>query len=106
MAWGRFCFVAWCFAAALWSLTGPENAWPFTLVGGVAPAQASVTYLGVDTETSGNWIGHYGSEGYIIPNSSTNLPNYAQLRVIADIANNTCSDSRCLESADGSSRTW
>ena len=28
---GRFCFVAWCFAAALWLLTGPENAWPLIL---------------------------------------------------------------------------
>jgi uncharacterized protein (TIGR03790 family) len=34
---GRFCFVAWCFAAALRLLTGPENAWPLILVGGVAP---------------------------------------------------------------------
>ncbi len=104
---GRFCFVAWCFAATLWLLTGPENAWPLTLVGDVAPgSQASATYLGVDTTTSGNWIGQYGSEGYIIPNSSTDLPNYVQLRVTADIANNTCSDSRCLETADRLSRTW
>jgi len=64
---GRFCFVAWCFAAALWLLTGP-----LTLADVVAPgSQASATYLGVDTTTSGDWIGHYGSEGYIIPNSST-----------------------------------
>jgi hypothetical protein len=62
--------------------------------------------LGVDTTTSGNWIGQYGSEGYIIPNSSTNLPNYVQMRVTADIANNPCSDSRCLETADRLSRTW
>ena len=105
---GRFCFVAWCFAATLWLLmTGPENAWPLTLVGDVAPgSQASATYLGVDTTTSGNWIGQYGSEGYIIPNSSTDLPNYVQLRVTADIANNTCSDSRCLETEDRLSRTW
>jgi|SRR5271163_173428 len=107
MECGRFCFVAWCFAAALWLLTEPESAWPFTLVGGVAPrSQASATYLGVDATTSGNWIGHYRSDGYIIPNSSTNLPNFVQLRFTADIANNTCSDSRCLESSDRLSRTW
>jgi uncharacterized protein (TIGR03790 family) len=34
------------------------------------------------------------------------LPNYVQLRVNADIANNACSDSRCLETSDHSSRTW
>jgi hypothetical protein len=93
---GRFCFVAWCFAAASWLLTGPESAWPLTPVGGVAPgSQASATYLGVDTTTSGDWIGHYGSEGYIIPGSSTNLPNYVQLHVTAEVANDACSDTRC-----------
>src|SRR5215472_14777366 len=103
----RFSFVVWCIAAILWSLTEPANAWPLTLVGDVAPgSQASATYLGVDTTTSGNWIEQYGSEGYIIPSSSTNLPSYAQLRVTADIAHNTCSDSRCLETADRLSRTW
>jgi uncharacterized protein (TIGR03790 family) len=104
---GRRWFVAWRVAATLWLLTGPENAWPLTLVGDVATgSQASATYLGVDTTTSGNWIGQYGSEGYIIPNSSTNLPNYVQLRVTADITDKTCSDSRCLETADRLSRTW
>ena len=104
---GRRCFVAWRFAATLWLLTGPENAWPLTLVGDVAPGSpASATYLGVDTTTSGNWIGQYGSEGYIILNSSANLPNYVQLHLTADIANKTCSDNRCLETADRLSRTW
>ena len=102
---GRICFIAWCFVS-LWLLTGPENAWPLTLVGGVAPgSQASATYLDVDTTTLGSWMGHYGSEGYIIPDSSTNLPDYVQLHVTAKIANNTCSDSRCLETADRLSRT-
>jgi hypothetical protein len=78
---GRFCFVAWCFAAALWLLTGP-----LTPADVVPPgSQASATYLGVDTTTSGDWIGHYGSEGYIIPGASTNLPNYVQWRVTADV---------------------
>ena len=84
-----FCFVAWRFAATLWLLTGPQIAWPVTPVGDIAPgSQASATYLGVDTTTSGNWIGQYGSKGYIIPNSSANLPNYAQLRVTADVTTN------------------
>jgi len=57
-----FCFVAWRFAATLWLLTGPQIAWPVTPVGDIAPgSQASATYLGVDTTTSGNWIGQYGS---------------------------------------------
>src|SRR4029077_1709152 len=104
---GRFSFVAWCFAATLWLLTGPENAWPLTLVGDVAPgSQASAMYLGVDPTPWENWIRHYGSEGYIIPNSSTNLPNYVELRLTTDTANKTCSDNRCLETADRSSRTW
>jgi len=39
-------------------LTRLENAWPLTLVGGVAPgSQAIATYLGIDTMTSGNWTG-------------------------------------------------
>src|SRR5271170_6927714 len=104
---GRFCFLALCFAAGFWLLTGTKSAWPLTLGGGVGPdLHVSATYLGVDTTTSGNWIGNFGSEGYIIPNSSTNLPKYVQLRVTTDTANNSCSDSRCLESADRSSRTW
>jgi uncharacterized protein (TIGR03790 family) len=103
----RWCFVAWRFAATLWLLTGAESAWPVTLIGDVAPdSEASATDLGVDTTTSGNWTGQYGSEGYIIPNSSTNLPNYVQLRLSADIANKTCSDDQCLETADRMSRTW
>ena len=35
---GRCCFVTWRFAAALWLLTGPENAWPLTLVVTLPPA--------------------------------------------------------------------
>jgi hypothetical protein len=61
MEQGRFCFVAWCFAVAFGLLTGAEDAWPLTLGGDVVPdSQASATYLGVDTTTSGDWIGHYG----------------------------------------------
>jgi uncharacterized protein (TIGR03790 family) len=104
---GQFCFIAWCVAANLWLLTRPEDAWPLTVVSDVAPgSQASATYLGVDTTTSGNWIGRYGSEGHVIPNSSINLPSYVQLRLTADIANKTCSDNRCLATADRLSRTW
>jgi uncharacterized protein (TIGR03790 family) len=103
----RCCFVAWRFAVIFLLLTGPENAWPSTLVSDAAPGlQASATYLGVDTTTSGDWIGHYGSDGYIIPNSSANLPKYVELRVAAEIVNKTCSDNRCLAIANRSSRTW
>jgi hypothetical protein len=89
---GWFCFVAWCFATTLWLLlTGPENAWPLTLDDDVASGSlVSATYLGVDATTSENCIGQYGSEGYIIPNSSTNLPNYVQMRVTADTDHVSC----------------
>jgi len=69
------------------------------------PRQASATYLGVDTTTSGTWLGHYGSDGYIIPGSSTSLPHYAQLKVSVGPSHYPCSDPRCLATADGSRRT-
>jgi uncharacterized protein (TIGR03790 family) len=72
----------------------------------IDPPQASATYLGVDTRTSGTWLGHFGSDGYIIPGSSTRLPDYARLTVSVGPSAKNCSDPRCLETADGSSRTW
>ncbi|HWN94243.1 MAG TPA: Ig-like domain-containing protein, partial [Methylomirabilota bacterium] len=43
--------------------------------GTVALTNAQVSFAGVDVETSGNWIGRYGSEGFIIAGAETNLPH-------------------------------
>lgn len=37
-----------------------------------------VKFLGEDSTTQGNWKGHYGGEGFIIPRHQTNLPRYVQ----------------------------
>jgi uncharacterized protein (TIGR03790 family) len=71
-----------------------------------APPRASATYLGLDTTTLGSWAGHYGSDGYIIPNSSTRLPSYVQLGINVNPSRNACSEPECLKPADGTSRTW
>jgi uncharacterized protein (TIGR03790 family) len=70
-----------------------------------ASAQSNAVYLGLDTATLGNWVGHYGTDGYIIPASSTRLPRYVQLNVSLEPTRISCSDPRCLTIADGSSRT-
>ncbi len=36
-----------------------------------------VQFLGADTVTGGNWIGRFGSDGYVFANSTSNLPSYA-----------------------------
>ncbi len=104
---GRCCLGAGFFAAALRLFPEPGNVWLLSLVGGVVPhSPASATYLGIDAATSGNWTGHYGSDGYIIPGSSTSLPDYARLAVTASTTKHPCADSQCLQTADGSSRNW
>ena len=35
------------------------------------------TFLGVDSATAGNWIGQYGSGGYVIANTPPSYPSYA-----------------------------
>jgi len=39
----------------------------------VASAQASLTFVGIDTTTQGNWIGKYGSAGYDIWGVASNM---------------------------------
>ena len=38
---------------------------------------ASVTFIGTDAVSEGNWEGKYGTDGYSIPNSTQALPSYA-----------------------------
>lgn len=47
----------------------------------VATASAnSVSFVRIDSTTSGNWIGNYGADGYFISqDSSTKTPTYAQM---------------------------
>src|SRR4051812_36880291 len=50
-----------------------------TLAGGV-PALAqtpSVTFLGMDVTTLGNWKGVYGQDGWVLSDYANNDPNYS-----------------------------
>ena len=38
------------------------------------PPTASVSYIGQDTTTQGNWTGVYGQDGYVIPDDTTSAP--------------------------------
>ncbi|MDX1981392.1 MAG: Ig-like domain-containing protein [Bryobacteraceae bacterium] len=46
-------------------------------VNNVAPAGATVTFLGTDTTTRGNWKGVYGQEGNMIVQNSSQYASYA-----------------------------
>ena len=67
----------------------------------------SATLLNQDTTTQGNWIGTYGSQGYDVIRSSSNLPSYATITP-AHQANwtwaSSTTDQRALKTAGGSSR--
>jgi len=66
---------------------------------------ATVTYTGADTTTLGNWTGHYGADGLLIPNDLSNAPGYVEVD-LANAATYTwaasSSDSRALQTASGS----
>src|SRR5579871_6722017 len=43
-----------------------------------SPGRASTaTFLPLDTTTTGNWVGVYGHDGFIIPNDASSPPAYA-----------------------------
>jgi hypothetical protein len=48
-----------------------------------APSNSSVSvvFTGADTNTQGNWVGKYGSDGYTIANGDNSLPSYATVGV-------------------------
>ena len=41
------------------------------------PTPPATFLFHTDTQTKGRWKSHYGADGYVFPNSSTNLPSYA-----------------------------
>ncbi len=43
----------------------------------------AATFVKLDTATSGNWVGTYGQDGYIIPNDATVPPAYASVNTTA-----------------------
>src|SRR5215472_1498893 len=43
---------------------------------------ASVTFLGMDTTTLGNWKGVYGGDGFILPDYSLSPPPYTNFNGI------------------------
>jgi hypothetical protein len=45
----------------------------------VATAVPAAAFVRTDTQTQGTWKGVYGTDGYAIPNDSTNYPSYAQV---------------------------
>ena len=73
----------------------------------VVMSNNSATLLKKDTTTQGNWIGTYGSQGYDVIRSSSNLPSYATITP-AHQANwtwaSSTTDQRALKTAGGSSR--
>ncbi len=102
-------------AAGNWSGAGPS------VTVGTAPAPTS--YLGQDIVTKGDWIGTYGSEGYILPffaavaasgkDETTpahvaNLPPYVSAYSLGgngyNILQNPSTDVRALRMPDGSIR--
>ena len=80
-----------------------------------SPAPSSYTgkFLGLDTETSGNWVGTYGKDGYVLINGDETIttvrPPYvtsvdvkARSQVGVWAANTT--DTRALEQPPGSTK--
>ena len=43
--------------------------------------QSSASFQGIDSTTQGNWKGHYGADGYIIPADSNSTPAYAGVSI-------------------------
>jgi hypothetical protein len=43
----------------------------------VSPAVASASYVGLDLQTQGGWVGTYGTQGYDLVGDISSLPNYA-----------------------------
>ena len=43
------------------------------------PDQATVTFVTTDTTAQGNWVGPFGSEGYIVVNATSQIPSYGTI---------------------------
>jgi hypothetical protein len=71
------------------------------------PIGTTVTYLGTDTTTKGDWSPTYGVDGQIIVNDSTTLPSYATVSPAGQSPytwSSTTSDVRALRRASGTGR--
>jgi len=74
--------------------------------------QAAAAFLRYDTTTQGTWKGVYGSNGWAIPDDSTNYPAYATVALNEESNytwDSTTTDVRALESGVTSGRiasTW
>jgi hypothetical protein len=71
----------------------------------ISPNQA--TFLKSDTKTQGNWIGTYGTQGYVVVGNSTSLPSYATVTPSGQSTRIWTSHTnavRALEKAGGSGR--
>jgi YD repeat-containing protein len=75
-------------------------------------AQATASFVGLDTATQGTWHGTYGGDGHSIVNDSQTIPSYASFS-IQNQTNYTwassTTDVRALQTGSGSSRiasTW
>ena len=74
----------------------------------VNPSGTSAVFIKQDTNTQGNWIGAYGSQGFNIVGDATSYPSYATVTATGEtyqswVASTT--DPRALENAGGSGRT-
>lgn len=43
------------------------------------PSPSPTFFFRTDSSTSGNWLPHYGIEGYVLPGTATNMPPFASL---------------------------
>ncbi|WP_171628601.1 fibronectin type III domain-containing protein [Paenibacillus plantarum] len=87
-----------------------------------AASASTASFMGTDTTTKGNWVGAYGSEGYVLPYYTTTAMNYRETPPAADVAqlptyvsayaksgsnywvSGNQADPRGLQSPDGSTR--
>lgn len=80
---------------------------PFVVT--VPQTTATASFVHTDTATQGNWAGTYGSDGYVIFDDVSHLPNYAQLSssgATPFIWQQPTADVRApLDSAGGTTRT-
>ena len=50
-------------------------------IAGEDSLQSSANFQGIDSTTQGNWKGHYGADGYVIPGDLNVTPTYAGLSI-------------------------
>ena len=55
-------------------VTGKLGPWLFEIVVTPSGNVPTASFVGVDSTTQGQWVGHYGAVGYAIANGATNLP--------------------------------